>query len=323
MKIKMIDELDVGISNVEVEGEITYTTKPKNVKGEKEGKSYDFWSQFIVISDDTGKIGCNLTFGEEKESLGKGDSAKIKGTIEEYKNKDGNIVKTLRGKVVKIMEEEGKKETSIGGNGDYWNAKYQLDLERIKIDKERNEKNNLYIARECAIKAVTELVKTKTMKSKDYFSFAEKIVNYIYNGNIEEKKEEKSVKVEKKPEEEPNFVPATTKQKNKIFGYQDEKGWHKGMIESQFITDEEIEKIGEPDKLSKEKASEWLSWWWGKDDELGERDKREIAKKEEETPLRKHLKSSKEEPLTEKNDIEKTGYLIKTRGRFNDLPQKS
>jgi len=91
-----------------------------------------------------------------------------------------------------------------------------------------------------------------------------------------EKARETVKSIQKKDSEETRFRPASTLQKKKIYGYRDEEGWHKGIIESRYITKAEIREIGSPDKLSVEVASDWLGLWWGVGDEVGERAKREL-----------------------------------------------
>ena len=64
MKIKGIDNLDIGISNIEIEGEVTYTEIPEHREGESpkaKGSHYDFWSQRIFIDDGTGNIECSIS----------------------------------------------------------------------------------------------------------------------------------------------------------------------------------------------------------------------------------------------------------------------
>ena len=70
---------------------------------------------------------------------------------------------------------------------DYWRDKFLLDVERQEMYKINND----YIVRECAIKAVTELVGNKEMGITgvdSYFEFADRIVKWIKdeNENFEE-----------------------------------------------------------------------------------------------------------------------------------------
>lgn len=182
MKIIDLKKLDVGISNVEIEGKVNYVKFAKNFKGEKDGKKYDFWSQFIVLEDDTDSIGCSINFGKEEDKLEKFNQVKIKGKIEEYKDKNDNIQKKLSGYIVK-NEKEKKEE------------------KEKNIEKEKSndiwEKKDLRIARECAIKASVELIIAKIIETKDLFSSSKRIVNYIYNGYIEKQKKANKVKKEK------------------------------------------------------------------------------------------------------------------------------
>ncbi|GAG49257.1 unnamed protein product, partial [marine sediment metagenome] len=75
---------------------------------------------------------------------------------------------------------------------------------------------------------------------------------------------------------ETRFRPASTEQKNYIYGYRNKKDeWCKGIIESRYMETSERREIGDPNKLSVEKANEKLLWWWGPDKKTGERAKRE------------------------------------------------
>ncbi|GAI86127.1 unnamed protein product, partial [marine sediment metagenome] len=143
---------------------------------------------FIALEDDTGSIGCSVTFKKEADALEEGDQVTVKGKLEEYEDNDGNTQRKLSGKVVKNKEEKkettGEKKDNNGNNG--------------KGDK------NLYIARECAIKAAVELIAAKKIKYEELFPCTEKIVKYIYEGyqkpEIEELVKEELVEKLIKPE---------------------------------------------------------------------------------------------------------------------------
>ena len=198
MKIAKLKELDVGVSGVKVSGDVTYVKLAKNWIGEKNGRKYNFWSQFVVIEDDTGSIGCNLTFPKEENSLVEGSATNItiRGKVDEYRDNNGEIQKSLsNGRVVRNKEE--KKETAG--------------------EKTNNTKGNeLHIARECAIKASVKLIVAKVIKPEDLFPSSEKIVSYIYEGlqkkeavgaKAEEKEPEEEVLPEVPPEEMTEEVP--------------------------------------------------------------------------------------------------------------------
>ena len=272
------------------------------------------WSQFVVLKDETGELGCWLKLDSEVDKVPKGIFIKVKGKVsKEYKDSKGVMKRSLNNCT---FEGDKKAENltggSTGGNGDrddYWTKKFEWE-----------RKVHFSIVRECAIKAVTELAKVdpsrdffiKVNTEKDFFKFAEKITDYIckritsedivkeFGGTTKEERIEKA----REAVGETEFRPATIPQKNKIFGYRDAKGWHKGMIESRFITKEEIREIGSPEKLSVEKASERLSWWWGVGEEIGERANREIeAQGQEEEP--REVVDSVKESLSKKESIVK------------------
>ena len=104
-----------------------------------------------------------------------------------------------------------------------------------------------------------------------------------------------------------NDTMATVLQKKQIYGYINEEGKKMGgIVDSQYITKEEVKKIGKADKLTKAQGIRYWDYWYGKDEELGERDKREIeAKDKEGSPF-----ATKREP-TEKVDPKDDASLAK------------
>ena len=277
---------------VEIEGKIIRALTPK------EGEWG--WSQFVVVKDTTGEMGAWLKLEGEENKLSKGSSLKAKGKVsKEFKNSQGNMTRSLNGCQFEVMGKvqgpvQSSQTSTQSGNGtkdNYWENKFIWD-----------QKVHFSIVRECAIKAVTELAKIPPSKTftikvhteKDFFAFADKIRDYIcrkltseeitkeFGGTKEEAKKETKEERTKKAEEivgDTKFSPASTKQKNIIFGYRDEKGWHKGIIESRYVEKHEIKEIGDPKKLSVEKASEWIEFWWGEEgnpEDIGARKQREL-----------------------------------------------
>lgn len=81
-------------------------------------------------------------------------------------------------------------------------------------------------------------------------------------------------KAEQEADEVPmDIMPASPKQIDFIYGTKDKKG----IVDSRFITKEEVKRVGKKAKLDIEKASKILAWWWGDKDKniIGEREKRE------------------------------------------------
>jgi len=194
MKISGIDNLDVGMSNIEIEGKVTYVKAPRHIEGDNDKGHYDFYSQFIVIDDGTGKIGCNVSIEKEAHCLKKDIVARVKGKLEEYKDKNSEVRKSLKGKLIAISQ--GNKITDVQQEvaEEYFDEKAKEEKTALvtkpmaKVDNKVWEEKDLRIARECAIKAVTELACAKIMKSKDFFNFANTIVKYIYNGQTDKPK---------------------------------------------------------------------------------------------------------------------------------------
>jgi len=69
MKIEGISNLDTGMSNIEIEGKVTYAKAPRHIEGDNERGHYDFYSQFVYIEDDSGKIGCDISINKEEYKL--------------------------------------------------------------------------------------------------------------------------------------------------------------------------------------------------------------------------------------------------------------
>ncbi|GAG02443.1 unnamed protein product, partial [marine sediment metagenome] len=78
------------------------------------------------------------------------------------------------------------------------------------------------------------------------------------------------------------------------------------IIKSKYIKKGEGEKIGDLNKLTKKDASSYISYWFGTDGKLGERDKRELEEKE--SPLKKIVEK---EPTIEKRDPNGDSSLVK------------
>lgn len=297
---------------IELEGRITKAIKPNS--NEFEGKVV--WSQFVVLKDETGELGCWLKLDSEGDKVPKGISLKVKGKVsKEYKDSKGVMKRSLNNCTFEGDKKAIGSTQDNGDKGGYWSKKLELDLERFEWDKKRDLRNQMIIARECAFKAATELVCAENVEGATFekiFTLSDKIKSHYFKdkeitsedivkefgGTTKEERIEKA----RETVGETEFRPATTLQKNKIFGYRDKEGWHKGMIESRFITKEEIREIGSPEKLAVGRASVLLSWWWGIDDEIGERAKRGIeAQGKEEEP--REVVDTVKESLSKKESI--------------------
>jgi len=197
MKISGIDNLDVGMSNIEIEGKVTYEKAPRHIEGDNERGHYDFYSQFVVIDDGTGKIGCNVSIEKETYRLKKGVMARVKGKLEEYKDKNGEMQKSLKCSLVGISKGDKTTDVQLEVAKEFFDDKAKEEKTAPVAKPTETPSNNIWeakdlrIARECAVKAVTELVCAKVMKSKDFFTFSDTIVKYIYNGLPETPKENK------------------------------------------------------------------------------------------------------------------------------------
>jgi len=317
---------------VEIEGNVKFAKAPMTGQ-------YGV-SQWVVIADSTGEQGCWIYLDSEEDKIIKGACIKVSGKVKEFTNKKNQPDKSVNGKVIdEIQKDEdvsqekpmqSTQETTQKPEGnpkeytkdDYWHDKTFREIE-----------NNKCIVRECAIKAVTEMVGKDIFPNdenfeKEYYKFADRIVGYIYNckitseaitkefgGTATEVKENPYIPKEYKERLEPkeeriakakeivkdtmpgedlvknphlaepvNDKMATILQKKQIYGYINEEGKKMGgIVDSQYITKEEVKKIGKADKLTKAQGIRYWEYWYGKDQGLGERDKRELEAKEKET----------------------------------------
>lgn len=124
MKIEQIKNLDIGVSGISCLGEVVYTKDPKNIKGESNGKPYDFWSQFIVVQDDTGDIGVNLSMDNDN-GVKNGDTAEItKATLSSYKS-NGETKLVLKGRLADTphpKSPQNKPQSTNGKKEPDWDA---------------------------------------------------------------------------------------------------------------------------------------------------------------------------------------------------------
>ena len=283
----------------------------------KEPNSNDFdgeivWGQFVVLKDDSGEQGCWLKLDSKEGFVTKGMTISIKGKLgKEYTTSRGKKARSINNCDFDIVQDPAQSSTEsstqptattsarpVSDRDNYWEKKFEWD-----------KLVHFSIIRQCSIKAVTELAKIPPSKisikvhtEKDFFIFADKIQDYIrkkitsediikeFGGEIIGTSKDGTPKVETGTKEErtkkaegivgeTRFKPASTKQKNIIFGYKDKEGFHKGIIDSRYIETEEIKKIGDPKKMSVESASEWIEFWWGEQgnpEDIGARKQREI-----------------------------------------------
>jgi len=171
LKIKQIKQLEEGISNLTCRGKITYVGEAKNVKGEKDGRRYNFWTQFLVVEDDTDSIPVNARISE-KDKLSAEDKGKeievIKATLQSYE-RDGKKQLSLQGHIRPRKTEEVKKETSVSNQ--VW------------------EEKDLRMARMNALSHATELCVNKFISYNEIYKVADEMVDFIYRGMRKETKE--------------------------------------------------------------------------------------------------------------------------------------
>jgi len=170
-------KLDKGTSNVEIEGEVTYALSPNHIEPKPGGKQFNaFWSQFVVLADDTDKIGVSLTFGDEGDQVKKGDRIKVKGKIDEYEDRDGVLQKKLVGKEVKEKVEKPKEQNNK-------EAKTTEVLDSQKSVKIKEEELRIKVL-EIAIKVIEKKIEVEKL-----LSTANVLLNNVLGIEVEEKRE--------------------------------------------------------------------------------------------------------------------------------------
>lgn len=97
-KILEVLDLDKG-KQVEIQGQVTYTLEPRQW-----GKSI---TQFVVVQDETSKVGCNISLTSKEDKLENGNNVHIEGVVDKYPDKknplpDGSfpIATSVKGRVM-------------------------------------------------------------------------------------------------------------------------------------------------------------------------------------------------------------------------------
>lgn len=117
------------MSNIEIEGKVTYAEAPEHRVGDskKTKKPYDFWSQTIHVDDGTGAIECSISVEGENDGIVKGVVARVKGKLTEWQG-----VRKIQGKLIAISK--GDKVTDVQQERAEGYFK-----EKAKIDRLANE----------------------------------------------------------------------------------------------------------------------------------------------------------------------------------------
>ena len=96
MKIGDILKLDDGVSGLSATGQVGYLGTPKHIVGEDGTRKWDFWTVFVILKDDTGEIGANVSIPPDTK-LRKGETITvIKGTLDSYTNNKNETKQSLK-----------------------------------------------------------------------------------------------------------------------------------------------------------------------------------------------------------------------------------
>jgi len=201
--ISFARKLDHETSGVVIGGKVVFTKPAKHViSPEGAERKYDFWSQFVLIEDDTGSMAANITFGDENSKLKNEDKVKLKGIIRKYIDEDSKEEKIILNKAKIVKPEEVKIEAKVEvKETKVTEVKSKTPVEVPVTDeiKEQGQVEKRSI-RTKAIEISSNLVTTGKFACEKLFSFAERIVKYIYEGykgdpkkNVEELEEKTGV----------------------------------------------------------------------------------------------------------------------------------
>ena len=193
------DKVFTSLSGISLTGSLKYVGKEENKKGTKDGRAYDFWGQFIVIEDDTGKIGARKS-GDTKEDVfpqsAKGKQVTVEGaktTI--YKDNKGEMQRKLTGGKISLSEQskgESKDTSEVTRKG------YdRLPNEQYVVSREEWAKKDRTITRVAIVKSLIEAGKEPVPDTMDE---ANLWFDWIYysGDNPDSEDSEKSEKKDKK-----------------------------------------------------------------------------------------------------------------------------
>ena len=153
------DKVFTSLSGISLQGTLRYVGKEENKKGTKDGRAYDFWGQFIVIEDDTGKIGARKS-GDTKEDVfpqsAKGKQVTVEGaktTI--YKDNKGEMQRKLTGGKISLSKQpKGEsKDTSLGVAREGYD---RLEDGRSVVSREEWARKDRTITRVAVVKSLIE-----------------------------------------------------------------------------------------------------------------------------------------------------------------------
>jgi len=146
MNIAQIKGLDIGMSGISCSGVVKYEKEPRNIAGTRNGNPYSFWSQFIVLEDETDSIGVNLRLDKADQRREKNQIVSVeKGVLDSYE-KDGETKLSLKGNLTKASASQQGQQGP------------QQSAGRLNAQNAANDPSTMRIVRGNALNAVMSAI---------------------------------------------------------------------------------------------------------------------------------------------------------------------
>jgi hypothetical protein len=96
---RTIKQLEAGTKGLSTEGTVVYSKERKHIVGEKNGRPYDFYAQFIIV-EDINKNSIVVDLNDSRE-VKNGDFIKLcKGMLKPHTDKEGNPTVKLQAQII-------------------------------------------------------------------------------------------------------------------------------------------------------------------------------------------------------------------------------
>lgn len=360
MKIAEVKKLDDGVNGIITEGKVIKILKDPNeneygwsqfIKIKDDTGDMACWVN-IETEEDAYKVGQYIKIKGKVNKYTKGNKAQVSfsGNVIDEIRKDEEVsqeqpTQTTTQKPVQTQEEPEKdmnkvwedKDLRIARESALKNVAEYIKAGLVKLgnrfDYAHEDVDFIYngLEKKVTSEAITEEFGGTTVEEKPENSHDNSGKDQKIEGQIEEGAKSARIAQARELVRNPHLAEpvddtmATVKQKKQIYGYINEDAKKVGgIIDSQYLTEKEKEGIGDWQVLTKTRAIAMWEAWYGKEGELGERDKRELAAKEKESPFA--TKRDKIETRDPKDDaslakdliVEKINDMRKTYGLLDE-----